>query len=444
MKPFPSVAVVGRPNVGKSTLFNRITGRRRAIVHATPGVTRDIQKGMAEWTGVTFELTDTGGLFSGVDDDLITQVEDRASKEALQSDALLFVTDAEDGLTPADAEVADRIRPSKIPVLLVVNKTEKAKNRHAGAEFYKLGFENVYEISALHGEGIGDVLEDLVSVLPNYGADEAVGAPDLKLAVIGMPNVGKSSLVNALLGDDATIVDERPGTTRDSIDVSLKWHGRRITLVDTAGIKRKARTKGDIDTISTVKSLESIERCDVAVVMLDASRKLSNQDVRVGSYAHKAGKGVLVCYNKWDLVEKEDKTYREFERDLRERFAFMDYAPVLFLSALTHQRVNKVFEMAWSIKEEREKRLATAEFNRFVEDITGRYPPPYHGGNGKIYYGTQVGVSPPTFSLFVNKAAFFGRNYLRYLNNQIREAYSFQGTVIRIKLNEKKRRSDAP
>ena len=441
MKKLPSVAIVGRPNVGKSTLFNRITGRRRAIVHATPGVTRDVQKGAADWNGVSFELTDTGGLFSGVDDELISQVEERAIREAMQSDVLLFVTDAKDGLTPGDTDVAGEIRNTNIPVLLVANKTEKLALRHAGGEFYKLGFENVYEISALHGDGVGDLLDGLVEMLPKYRPAQS-GETDLKLAVIGIPNVGKSSLVNALAGEEANIVDERPGTTRDSIDVSLKWRGHRIILVDTAGIKRKARTRDDVSTISTIKSLETIERCDVAVLMLDASRKLSNQDVRVGSYAHKAGKGILVCFNKWDLVEKEDRTYREFERDFQSRFAFMSYAKILFISALTHQRVSNVFEMAWRIKETRETRLQTSEFNRFIEEAIRRYPPPHHGGTGKIYYGTQVDVAPPKFSLFVNKRQYFGRNYLRYLNNRIRDGYDFEGTVIRIDLVEKKGRSE--
>ncbi|MGD8415150.1 MAG: ribosome biogenesis GTPase Der [Candidatus Latescibacterota bacterium] len=440
MSRLASVAIVGRPNVGKSTLFNRITGRRRAIVHSAPGVTRDVQSGTAEWNGVIFQITDTGGLFSGVDDDLVSQVEKRAIDEASRSDVLVFVTDARDGLTPPDADVAERVRATRLPVLLVVNKAEKQADRHAGAEFFRLGFENVYEVSALHGDGVGDVLDDLVALLPRYGKDVG-GTPDLKLAIIGMPNVGKSSLVNALVGDDANIVDERPGTTRDSIDVALKWQGRRITMVDTAGIKRKSRTKDDVSVISTVKSLETIERCDVAALLLDASRGLSNQDVRVGSYAHKAGNGILVCFNKWDLVDKTDKTYREFEKNFEERFRFMHYAPRLFVSALTRQRVSKVFELAWHIKEQREKRLPTPEFNRFIEAVSEKHPPPYHGGTGKIYYGTQIDVCPPRFALFVNKAAFFSRNYLRYLNNRIRAEYSFEGTVVRIALREKARGS---
>ena len=439
VKRVPTVAIVGRPNVGKSTLFNRIAGGRRAIVHAMPGVTRDVQRHTTEWNGVAFEIVDTGGLFSGVDDVLVSKVEARALAEVTKADAIIFVTDARDGRTGADQEVAEKIRASGVPVLLAVNKAESrsARSNMAG-EFYGLGYENVYELSALHGEGVGDLLDDLVAFLPRYRLAEV--EPDLKLAVVGVPNVGKSSIVNMLVGEEANIVDERPGTTRDSIDVAVRWHNRRITLVDTAGIKRKARSHDDITVISALKSLESIERCDVALVVLDASRPISAQDVKVGSYAHKNGKGILVCFNKWDLVEKGDRTYREFELDYKERFAFMSYAPTLFVSALTGQRMDRIFTTAWRIKEAREKRLPTAEFNRFIEDVSRRSPPPYHsGGTGKIYYGTQVEVSPPTFSLFVNKADYFARNYIRYLNNQIRDAFSFEGTLIRINLVQKKR-----
>jgi GTP-binding protein len=425
--------------VGKSTLFNRITGGRRAIVHSAPGVTRDIQRGEADWAGVSFEVTDTGGLFSGVDDDLITMVEQKAIKEAMQSEAMIFVADGQSGMTPSDADVANKIRSSGIPVLVAVNKTESFKNRHTGGEFYKLGFENVYEISALHGEGIGDLLDVLVGLLPRFDPGDL--QPDLKLAVVGVPNVGKSSLVNALVGEETNIVDERPGTTRDSIDIAIKWHNRRITLVDTAGIKRKSRSRDGVTILSALKSLETIKRCDVTVLMLDASRKISNQDVKVGSYVHKGGKGVLACFNKWDLVEKSNKTYREYEKDFHERFGFMSYSMIKFISALDRQRVDKIFPTAWKIKEEREKRIPTAEFNKFVEELCKRLPPPFYGGGtGKVYYGTQVDIGPPTFTLFVNKSAYFGRNYLRFINNQIREKYSFEGTHIRVKLMEKPQR----
>jgi GTP-binding protein len=439
MKKVPSVAIVGRPNVGKSTLFNRITRGRRAIVHAMPGVTRDVQKSSAEWTGVAFEITDTGGLFSGVDDDLIDQVERRAIAEALSSDVLLFVTDAHAGLMPGDFDVAERIRAANVPVLVVVNKVERLSSRNASGEFYRLGFPNVYEISALHGEGVGDVLDDVVAVLPRYDVEDV--APDLKLAVIGMPNVGKSSLVNAIAGADVNIVDERPGTTRDSIDITIQWHKRRVTLVDTAGIKRKSRSKDGVTVLSALKSLEQIERCDVAVLLLDASRDISNQDVKVASYAHNAARGIVVCFNKWDLVEKGEKTYRDYELSLRDRMAFITYAPVLFISALTSQRLHRVMEEAWRVKGEREKRITTADFNRFLESVVERHPPPFYGGgNGKVYYGTQVEVTPPTFCLFVNDRRYFGRSYIRFLNNRIRSAFTFDGTLIRVNLAERKSR----
>ena len=437
MKALPAVVIVGRPNVGKSTLFNRLARSRSAIVHAQPGVTRDVQRAPAEWSGVRFELVDTGGLFSGVDDDLVPQVEVRALREAERAQVALFIVDASVGLVPADAEVAERVRTFGVPVLLVVNKVEKMANRAAAVEFHRLGFEPIYEVSALHGEGTGDLLDDVVALLPRESAEPP--SPDLRLAVVGMPNVGKSSLVNALVGDEAAIVDERPGTTRDAVDVTVQWHGRRVTLVDTAGIKRKARAHDDLSVLSAIKSLESIERCDVALVLLDSSKGIANQDVKVASYPHKAGRGVVVCFNKWDLVEKGDRTYREFEREFRRRFGFLAYAPVLFISALTRQRLGKVMETAWRVKEQRERRVPTAELNRFVETLKRTATPPSHGGGtGRIYYGTQVAVAPPTFSFFVNKARFFGRSYVRFLSNRLREAFAFEGTLIRINLVEKK------
>jgi len=445
MKRAAVVAIVGRPNVGKSTLFNRLTMARRAIVHATPGVTRDVQRGVAEWCGHSFELIDTGGLFSGIDDPLVDQVEARALREAREADVILLVVDAESGLIPTDFDVAEKVRASGVPALLVVNKTEGPTNRSGAGEFHRLGFEQFYEISAVHGDGTGDLLDDVAKLLPRSGARDLHA--DLRLAIAGVPNVGKSSLVNAIVGAEATIVDSRPGTTRDSIDVSLAWRKKRITLVDTAGIKRKARTSADLDVLSTIKSLESIQRCDVAVVMLDASRTIANQDIKVASYPHNAARGVVVCFNKWDMVEKADRTYVEIEREFRRRCGFLNYAPVLFISAKENQRVAKVLETAWRIKEERERRIPTAELNRFLVKLVAQNPPPFHsGGNGKILYGTQVDVAPPTFTLFVNRAVFFGRYYLRFLNNLIREQFGFEGTLIRIELAERRevRKSETP
>jgi GTP-binding protein len=359
---------------------------------------------------------------------------------------ILFVVDAEAGLISSDFDVAGKLRTLHLPVLLVANKTERVESERGVGEFHRLGFENVYPISALHGNGTGDLLDDVVKLLPRSAGRELHA--DLRLAIAGVPNVGKSSLVNAIVGSEATIVDSRPGTTRDSIDVSLAWRRRRITLVDTAGIRRKARTSEDLDVLSTMKSVESIERCDVAVVLLDASRELSNQDIKVASYPHNAARGVVVCYNKWDAVaNKADRTYAALEREFRRRCAFLNYAPVLFISARENQRVARVLETAWRIKQERERRVPTAELNRVLARMVQQSPPPFYGGgNGKVFYGTQVDVAPPTFTLFVNRAAHFGRYYLRYLNNRLREEFGFEGTLIRIELAERRsaRDKDAP
>ncbi|MBP2680849.1 MAG: small GTP-binding protein [Candidatus Krumholzibacteriota bacterium] len=429
------VAIVGRPNVGKSTLFNRITRTRMALVHATPGVTRDVQRCEAEWNGVAFEVIDTGGLFSGVEDPLFLEVEKRALREALSADAVILVTDATSGLTTADAEVAGQFRSTRAPVLVAVNKSEGREARHADAEFFRFGFAAVFAVSAIHGDGVGDLLDDLVERLPKRGS--AAVEDDLKLAVVGCPNVGKSSIVNRLVGSEANIVDSRPGTTRDSIDVRVRWEGRSIVLVDTAGIKRKARTTDGLSALSALKSIDSISRADVVALVLDASRPVSNQDVKVGSYAHKAAKGVMILANKWDLVAKETRTASDYEKTMREALSFLSYAPIVFVSALDGQRVSRIFPMAWRIQEARDKRLATSEVNVFFQELAEKNPPPsYAGGNGRIYYATQIETAPPTFSLSVNKRAFFSRSYLRFLNNRLRERFGFEGTLLRLRLKE--------
>ena len=440
MKRRARVAIVGRPNVGKSTLFNRITRKRRALVHQTPGVTRDVQRCDTEWTGVPFELVDTGGLFSGVEDELTKEVEERAQGEVLGADAIIFVTEADAGVTPADTDVANRLRQVNAPVFLAVNKAEKQTDRLASAEFYQLGFDEVYAISALHGLGIGDLLDEVVRGLPERPLQASNG--DFKLALVGRPNVGKSSLINALTGEEANIVDSRPGTTRDSLDLSVRWFGRAITLVDTAGIRKKSKSKDGLTSLTAIKSIDAISRADVVVLVLDASQEIANQDVKVASYAHKAGKGLMFCVNKWDLVaDKTDATAPQFEKNIRRNFRFASYGPILFASALTGQRVSRIFELAWRVKEARETRLDTHAVNEFVEEVVGRNPPPFYGGGtGKIYYVTQIEVGPPTFACFVNKRAFFDRAYLRFLNNQLRARYGFEGTLIRIKLIEKERK----
>jgi GTP-binding protein len=437
MSGLPRVAIVGRPNVGKSTLFNRITHNRKAIVHEMPGVTRDVQRMEADWNGIPFELIDTGGLFSGKADPLTKDVEEKALNEALNADVLILVTDAQTGLTPIDSTVARKLRSAAIPVFVVANKIENTGM--AGNEFFKLGFGEVFEISAMHGLGIGDLLDAVVAMLPKKPPVEQTD--ELKIAVVGRPNVGKSSLINRLIGKDVNIVDEQPGTTRDSINIKLKWQSRHLVLVDTAGIKRRTQTKDEVSTLSTLKSLESIKRADVVVMMVDATQPISNQDIRVGSYAHNEGKGIMICVNKWDLVEKDNKTAKEFEAQIRERFKFMRYAPILFISALTGQRTSKIFSQLWSIKESRETRVPTGELNKYFESVIGSYPPPTKlGTTGKINYITQTDIAPPHFTLFVNKREVFDRTYLRFLNNRLREKYLFTGTLIRINLIGKKKK----
>ena len=428
--------------MGKSTLFNRITGKRRAIVHASPGVTRDVQRVEADWSGVSFELIDTGGLFSGLEDNLIREVESRALDEALAADVMILVTDAESGVTASDIDVANQMRAVEAPVIVAVNKCEKPRNRHAAAEFFSLGFERVYAVSALHGEGVGDLLDEVVKEIPKGGAQLA--EDDLRLAIVGRPNVGKSSLVNALVGAEANIVDSRPGTTRDSVDLRIRWRSHDVTLVDTAGIKRRSKSHDGLTSITALKSIDTISRADVVVMVLDASQEIANQDVKVVSYAHKAGKGLVFAVNKWDLVEdKSDRTVPEFERRVRNEFKFTPYAPMVFVSALTRQRVGRILELAWEIGQTRHERISTAEFNRFVEDVIKTRPVPFYGGGtGRIYYATQVSVAPPTFAFFVNKRAFFSRSYLRFVNNQLRRRYPYVGSIVRIKLGERERRGD--
>jgi GTP-binding protein len=362
--------------------------------------------------------------------------------EALGADVMILVTDAQSGVTPSDIDVANQMREVDATVLVAVNKCEKVVAQHAAAEFFSLGFQKVYPISALHGQGVGDLLDEVVKGIPEGSAQRA--GDELRLALVGRPNVGKSSLVNALVGADANIVDSRPGTTRDCVDLRIRWHSHEVTLVDTAGIKRRSRSRDGLTSITALKSIDTISRADVVVVVLDAAEDIANQDVKVASYAHKAGKGLLFCMNKWDLIEdKTDRTVPEFERRIRRGFPFASYAPVLFVSALTHQRVNRILELAWEIGRAREERVATSELNRFVDDVVKRRAiPSYGGGQGKIYYATQVAVGPPTFVFFVNRRAFFDRSYLRYVNNQLRRRYPFAGTVVRIKLSERERRGE--
>jgi len=430
------VAIVGRPNVGKSTLFNRIIGERRSVVHETPGVTRDRIVETTDWAGHAFLLIDTGGIIpfgEGVSefDDVVTAIAHDAIDEA---DVVLLLVDGQVGPMAWDEAIARRLRRRGKPVVLGVNKIEKESAALALSEFYKLGLGEPQGISALHGKGVGDLLDCLVEDFPTLEVETPC---DCKVAILGRPNVGKSSLLNRLVGRDEALVSDIPGTTRDTVHTDLKWYGKVIRLIDTAGLRRKSKVKEAVEVFSNMRSVRAIEQCDVAVLMIDASVGVVGQDAKIAGLIHDAGRGVIVTFNKWDLVEKDKDTHLEVWDAFQQEIPFLPYAPWFTFSALTKQRLGRVLETAWKIHEQRNKRIATAELNRVLEQIIQRQQPRAHGGGlGKIYYGTQVDKSPPTFVLSVNEPRFFARNYLRYINNQIRRQYGFEGSRIFVKLKK--------
>jgi GTP-binding protein len=438
MKRMALVAIVGKPNSGKSTLFNRIIKRRKAIAHATRGVTRDAVEEKVVWSGVEFILVDTGGFSLGKRDHLDDEVRERVQRAAAEAAVIIFVADVDTGPTDEDDALLRDLRRERGKMVLAVNKVENDADRWSVHEFHRLGFKDVHEVSALHGRGIGELLDDVVARLPRKPASRE--AEPLAIAIVGRPNVGKSSLVNALVGEDRNIVAEKPGTTRDSIHILVRRHGREFMLVDTAGVKRRSRTEKGLAAITSFKSLASARSADIVLFMLDASCPISRQDARVASEGHRARKGMIILINKWDLVEKDSTTADRHIAMVREAMPFLSYAPIITVSALTGLRVEKILPFTVRIQEEREKRIATSELNRCIESILETNPPSYYsGGSGKIYYATQTGTKPPTFTLFVNKASYFPRSYTRYINNQMRKRFTFEGTAITISLKSKER-----
>ena len=439
MSTKPLVAVVGRPNVGKSTLFNRLVGRRVAIVEDTPGVTRDRIYGDAEWLQYSFTLIDTGGIEPASLDKIAIQMRRQAELAIETADVILFLVDGREGMTAADMEVASMLRRSKKPVVLGVNKVDAQKFEDSAYEFYSLGLGDPITISAAQGLGLGDLLDAIVKDFP--AAVDGEEQKRINIAVAGKPNVGKSSLINALLGEERTIVSDIPGTTRDSIDTPFEHHGRFYTLVDTAGIRRKRSIEDEsIERYSVIRSLAAVRRADVVLIVCDASQGLSEQDVRIAGYAHEEGKPSVLLVNKWDLVEKDTHTIEKFKKDLLVDLAFMSYVPMLFLSAKTGQRINRVLDLADSVYEQSCRRIPTGTLNDIVgEAVMVNEPPSDKGRRLKIYYATQAAIQPPTFIVFVNDETLVHFSYQRYLENYLRKSFGLEGTPLRLFFRSRKK-----
>ena len=427
----PIVAVVGRPNVGKSTLFNRLAGERISIVQDTPGVTRDRIYADVDWLNYKFTLIDTGGMEPGAEDIILRQILTQAQIAIETADVIIFVTDVKQGVTEADAQVVNILRRTKKPVVLAVNKVDDMRKENLDVyEFYSLGIGEVYPISAGQALGLGDMLDAVCAHFPE-GAENAEDEDVIKVALIGKPNVGKSSLINRILGEDRLIVSNIPGTTRDAIDTPFELDGQKYVLIDTAGMRRKSKIKEDIEKYSIIRAVAAVERCDVAVLVIDAQEGITDQDAKIAGIAHERGKAAIIAVNKWDAIEKDDKTMNKFLKDIATDLAYMSYAPRVFISALTGQRVIKMLDTVKEVYANNCLRVSTGVLNDvLVEAMAMQQPPAEKGRQLKIYYMTQVGVKPPTFVIFVNDRELMHFSYRRYIENQLRQNFGFKGTPI--------------
>ncbi|MBU3195605.1 ribosome biogenesis GTPase Der [Clostridium algidicarnis] len=434
----PVVAIVGRPNVGKSTLFNKLAGKRISIVEDTPGVTRDRIYAEAEWLRYNFTMIDTGGIEPQNDDIIIAQMRRQAQIAIETATVIIFIVDGKEGLTPADHEVAHMLRTSKKPVVLVVNKVDSLKDENNAFEFYNLGIGDPITISATQGLGLGDMLDTVVEHFKDSDYEEN-DDEYIRIAMVGKPNVGKSSLINKLLGEDRVIVSDIPGTTRDSIDSYLENDLGKFILVDTAGLRRKSKVKKEIERYSVIRTLTSIERSDVCILMIDAQDGVTDQDEKIIGYAHELNKAVMIVVNKWDLIEKDDKTMEKFKKEIAIKLSFLSYAPYLFISALTGQRTHKILAMAKDCYNNYSRRITTGLLNEVVNRAILMKEPPVVGLKRlKVYYVTQTGIKPPTFVFFVNNKSTLHFSYERYLMNQLRAGFDFEGTGIKLEFREKK------
>lgn len=434
----PLVAIVGRPNVGKSMLFNKLTGRRNAIVEDTPGVTRDRIYGECEWNGRKFDLVDTGGIEPKTDSEILLFMREQAEIAIETADVIIMVTDVRVGMTAADADVAGMLKRAKKPVVLAVNKCDSIGAVNPDVyEFYGLGLGDPIEVSAVHGHGTGDLLDFCVEHLPPQESEE--DDEDLiRVAVIGKPNVGKSSLVNRILGENRVIVSDMAGTTRDAIDSYFENEYGKFCFIDTAGMRRKSKIDDAVEHYSNLRAIAAVERADVCLILIDANEGVTEQDTKIAGVAHEAGKASIIVVNKWDAVEKDDKTMDKFTEDVRRDLSYMTYAPIHFISALTGQRVQGLFQLIRAVASQSAMRIPTGQLNSVLADATARVQPPTDKGRRlKIYYMTQTGVKPPHFVAFCNDARLFHFSYQRYLENQIRAVFGLTGTPIRLTIRQK-------
>ncbi|MFN3839154.1 MAG: ribosome biogenesis GTPase Der [Cyclobacteriaceae bacterium] len=431
------VAIVGRPNVGKSTLFNRLVEKRQAIMDDIPGVTRDRHYGYAEWTGKFFTVIDTGGYVTGSEDKFESEIRKQVAMALEEATAVIFVVDCKDGLTGFDKDFANVIRTSKKPVFVAANKADTPEKSTYAVEFYALGLGEVYPISAENGSGTGELLDDLVKIFPSEGVEDPnAGIP--KISILGRPNVGKSSLLNALLGTERSIVTDEAGTTRDAIHSHYKMYGKNFILIDTAGIRKKSKVRDDVEFYSVLRSLRALEESDVCIVVLDAERKMESQDVNIISLAHRQGKGIVIMVNKWDLIEKDSKTADTYKKEILEKLAPIDYIPVIFASATNKQRIFQVIEKTVKVFENKTIKIPTSRLNEVILPEIERYPPPAIKGKFiQIKYITQVNARFPSFAFFCNLPQYIQPAYERYLENKLREHFDFEGVPVRLIFKKK-------